>query len=237
MTGSQALHFGVKYGTNSKENQGIGNFVLPERGSNYEDHNYKFDVRHIVTFSERTVFETLATVTKDDNENIPLSNGVAITQLDAFSGGSSQDLHTTKSRTYELKNLLLYTAGKLTSRSGFEGWYRRDRQVTEDKFVGEFTFSDLQSYQQGFPLQYKVSRGNPLLNTNQLQMGLFSQNDIRITNKFTLFMGWRYEAQTNLQDKVNFDPRLSFAYAVGNSTVIRGGSGWFRLRFDLDDWQ
>src|SRR5438046_7569536 len=39
VTGAQALHFGVKYGTNSKENQGIGNFVLPERGSNYEDRN------------------------------------------------------------------------------------------------------------------------------------------------------------------------------------------------------
>src|SRR5262245_5957448 len=237
MTGAQALHFGVKYGTNSKENQGIGNFVLPERGSNYEDRNYKFDVRHIFTFSERTIFDTLVTVTKDDNENIPLSNGVAITVLDSFSGGSSQDFDKTKSRIYELKNLLLHTAGKLTSRSGFEGWYRRDRQVTEDRFIGEFTFSDLQSYQQGLPLQYKVTRGNPLLNTNQFQMGLFSQNDIRITNRFTLFMGWRYEAQTNLQDKINFDPRVAFAYAIGNSTVIRGGSAYFRLRLPFDEWQ
>ena len=50
-------------------------------------------------------------------------------------------------------------------------------------------------------------------------------------------MGLRYEAQTNLQDKVNIDPRLSFAYAMGNSTVIRGGSGLFRLRLDFEDWQ
>ena len=237
VTGTQALHFGVKYGTNSKENQGIGNFVLPERGSNYEDRNYKFDVRHIVNLSERTVYETLVTVTKDDSENIPISNGVAMTVLDAFSGGSSQDFNNTKSRIYELKNLLLHTVGKLTSRSGFEGWYRRDHLLTEDKFIGEFTFSDLESYRQGLPLQYKVTRGNPSLNTNQLQIGVFTQNDVRVTNRLTVFMGLRYEAQTNLQDKVNIDPRLGFAYAIGNTTVIRGGSGFFRQRLPFDEWQ
>lgn len=55
---SQSIHFGFKYGTNARENQGIGNFVLPERGSAYDGQNYKFDVRHISVFSERTVFET-----------------------------------------------------------------------------------------------------------------------------------------------------------------------------------
>src|SRR5439155_19696915 len=195
------------------------------------------DVRHIVTFSDQTIFETIATWTRNNNENNPLTNGVAITVLDAFSGGSSQDLDKTSSRIYELKNMLLHTAGKLTSRSGFEGWYRNDRSRTETRFIGEFTFSDLESYRQGLPLQYKVTRGNPLLNVNQLQLGFFSQNDLRVTNKLTLFMGLREEAQTNLGDKINVDPRLGFAYAIGNSTVIRGGSGMFRLRLPFDEWQ
>jgi hypothetical protein len=234
-TGSQALHFGLRYTTISKENQGIGNFVLPQRGSNYDESNYKVDVRHIVTLSDRTIFETIGTWTKDDNENNPLTNGVAITVLDAFSGGSSQDLAKTSSRIYELKNLLLYTPGKLTSRSGFEGWYRRDSVRAENGFIGEFTFSDLESYRQGLPLQYKVTRGNPQINLNQLQLGFFSQNDVRVTNKLTLFMGLREEAQTNLDDKLNIDPRLGFAYAIGNSTVIRGGSGMFRQRFPFDE--
>src|SRR5688572_989166 len=68
LTESQSLHFGFKYGTNSKKNQGIGNFVLPERGSDYEGRNYKVDVRHISVLSERTVLDTRATWQKDRTE-------------------------------------------------------------------------------------------------------------------------------------------------------------------------
>ena len=50
-------------------------------------------------------------------------------------------------------------------------------------------------------------------------------------------MGLRQEAQTNLADRINIDPRLGFAYAIGNSTVVRGGSGIFRLRLPFDEWQ
>ncbi len=234
---SQAVHFGFKYGTNTKENQGIGNFVLPERGSNYESRNYNFDVRHISTFSERTLFETRVTWQNDHSENIPLTGGVAISVLDAFSGGGAQDRDQTDSRIYELKNLLYHAGDKLTSRTGFEAWYRKDHSLTENNFIGEFTFSDLESYRNGRPLQYRVTRGNPLLNMSQLQIGLFSQNDVRVTNRFTLFMGMRYEAQTNLGDKFNLDPRLGFAYAIGSSTVIRGGSGVFRQRLPFRETQ
>jgi hypothetical protein len=237
VTESQSVHFGFKYGTNGRKNQGIGNFVLPERGSNHEERNYKFDVRHFSVFSERTIFDTRFTWQKDRTDNTPLTNGVAITVLDAFSGGSSQDLEKSNSRTYELKNLLLHTAGKLTSRTGFEAWYRKDHSIAENRFIGEFTFSDLESYRAGLPLQYKVTRGNPLMDLDQLQIAFFSQNDVRVTNKLTLMMGMRYEAQTNLDDKFNVDPRLGFAYAVGSSTVIRGGSGFFRLRHMFDEVQ
>jgi hypothetical protein len=236
-TESHALHFGFRYETNSKENQNIGNFVLPERGSNYDGRTYKFDIRHIATLTERTILDTRVTWQKDRTENNPLTNGVAINVLDAFNGGSAQDHEEADSRTYELKNLLLHTAGRLTSRSGFEAWYRKDHSLSEVKFIGEFTFSDLESYRQGIPLQYKVTRGDPLLDVNQVQLGFFSQNDIRVTNRFTLFMGMRYEAQTNLRDKFNVDPRLGFAYAIGSTTVIRGGTGIFRLRLPFEEMQ
>ena len=43
-------------------------------------------------------------------------------------------------------------------------------------------------------------------------------------------IGLRYETQTNLGDRNNIDPRLGFAYSIGSSTVIRGGSGIFHQR-------
>jgi len=43
-------------------------------------------------------------------------------------------------------------------------------------------------------------------------------------------LGLRYEAQSNLSDWNNFDPRLGYAYAINDSTVLRGGIGLFHGR-------
>jgi hypothetical protein len=53
----------------------------------------------------------------------------------------------------------------------------------------------------------------------------------------TMGLGVRYEWQTNLSDRNNFDPRLGFAYHFGGSTVLRGGAGVFRERFEIFDVQ
>jgi hypothetical protein len=42
--------------------------------------------------------------------------------------------------------------------------------------------------------------------------------------------GARYEAQQNLDDRNNLDPRVSVAYSPGNGTVIRAGGGVFHSR-------
>jgi hypothetical protein len=88
---AHSLHFGVRYGMNSSRNQGIGNFVLPERGSESDAHDYNFDLRQVSVLSERSVYETRVTWRKDYRETRPLSDTVAITVLDAFSSGSAQN--------------------------------------------------------------------------------------------------------------------------------------------------
>jgi hypothetical protein len=57
------------------------------------------------------------------------------------------------------------------------------------------------------------------------------QNDLRVSNNFSLSFGVRFEDQTNISDHNNFDPRMGFAYQIGKSTVVRGGIGMFHQRF------
>ncbi|MGI8642031.1 MAG: carboxypeptidase regulatory-like domain-containing protein [Pyrinomonadaceae bacterium] len=87
------------------------------------------------------------------------------------------------------------------------------------------------------PNQFSITAGNPLADVSQFDFGGFITDDWRINPKLTLSMGLRYENQTNISDKMNFAPRIAFAYSPGAGgarppkTVFRGGIGVFYDRF------
>jgi hypothetical protein len=232
-----SLHFGFTYSTNSRENLNIGDFTLPERGSNSDLKSYIVDLREISVLSEKTVHEFRFGWRSDDSLTRPITTGVAINVLDAFNGGGGQNYNKLDATIYEFGNLLYRADDKYTLRTGFTGSYRREKSIIENNTIGEFTFSDLASYRAGRPLQYKVTRGNPVIDLTVLQVGMFMQNDLRISNRFTLFLGLRYEDQNNLSDHNNINPRIGWAYAIGNSTVIRGGVGTFHTRINADTFR
>ena len=234
---TQSLHFGAEFGSRSRNNLDVGGFTLPERGANAESHNTRLDLRHLAILSDRTVYETRFSWQKDRSETRPLTTGVAINVLDAFNGGGGQLREETDGATYVFGNLLYRTGDRLTLRAGMNGIYRTERLLDEQNFLGLFTFSDLESYRNRQPRQYEVNRGNPLLEIDQLDLAFFVQNDFQLTNRLTLMFGIRYQWQTNLSSKNDMDPRLSFAYAIGNSTVVRGGGGIFHLRFPLASFE
>ncbi|MEK6333765.1 MAG: carboxypeptidase regulatory-like domain-containing protein [Acidobacteriota bacterium] len=91
----------------------------------------------------------------------------------------------------------------------------------------------------GGSAQFSINTGNPEAKVSQLDFGIYWQDDWRVRPNFTLSYGLRYENQTNANSKLNFAPRLGFAWSPGgggNSTrppkmVIRGGGGIFYNRF------
>jgi len=235
LTGTQSMHFGAEYRSDSRENQGIGNFTLPERGSNSGNHQYEVDLRHIAVLSERTVYETRFSWEKEHSETTPLTVGPANNVLAAFNGGGGQTRREADATDFGFGNLLYFTGNRLTLRAGTEGTYRREREVDEDNFLGLFTFSDLESYENRLPSQYEVNRGDPVLNVNHFQIAAFLQNDMRLTNRLTLMFGLRYQGQSNVDGNHALDPRLNIAYAAGSSTVIRAGIGTIHEPWTIRD--
>ena len=112
-------------------------------------------------------------------------------------------------------------------KAGMEADYRNERSESANNYGGTFTFSSLEAYLAGQPLNYRVTRGSPLLEVDQLEGSAFLQADATVTPQLTLMFGVRYDVQSNLDDHNNVSPRVSFAYAPGEATVIRGGAGLF----------
>ncbi len=224
---AHSLHMRFQYATHDIENDNVGNFSLPERASHTETQDHVVDLRAVSILSERTVHDLHFIWRKNRNETTPLSNALGIVVKDAFTGGGSQNRDLINGNEYELNNLIYYAGQTFTMRSGFRGWRRSEHSVLEDNFFGEFTFSDLESYRARTPLKYRIKCCDPSFDMSQTHLALFSQNDFKLTPTFTLMLGIRYFVQTNLGDRNNVDPRIGFAYAIGNSTVIRGGAAIF----------
>jgi hypothetical protein len=86
--------------------------------------------------------------------------------------------------------------------------------------------------------QFSIAAGNPRAQVKQMDFGAFWQDDWRVRPNFTLSLGLRYEAQTNVTNNLNFAPRIAFAWSPGEAkkgqpaTVVRGGFGIFYERLN-----
>lgn len=79
--------------------------------------------------------------------------------------------------------------------------------------------ANVQSYTQSF--------GNANYLVNDTLAAVFAQENTRLTPDFTLNVGLRYELQTFTDSRLDFAPRVGFAYNMAGhgTTTIRGGFG------------
>jgi hypothetical protein len=218
-----------RYAETSRDN-GIGGFSLPERRSDSFYRQWNAGLFPFSALSSRSIHEARFELNSNSSESVPFSEAVRINVLDAFNGGGAQNASEDVNRTYSFGNLYTRLGEIFTIKTGVEGAYRVERSVTTNNFNGTFTFSTLDAYAAGQPLNFRVTRGNPLLEVKQLEMAGFFQTDIKLSSQLTLMAGARYEAQQNLEDYNNLDPRFGFAYSPGGKLVLRGGGGIFHSR-------
>jgi hypothetical protein len=227
---ANSIRFFLRRASETSENQGIGGFTLPERRSDSSYRQWNAGVFPFSTLSANSIHEARLQVNSSGGESIPFSEAVRINVLDAFSGGGAQNRSEERNRQIEFGNLYTRFGETFTLKTGVEGNYRISTDVSTNNFGGTFTFSSLESYLAGTPTTYRVTRGNPTFELRQLEMAGFAQLDARLNSQLTLMFGTRYEAQQNLRDYNNIDPRVGVAWSPSRATVIRGGGGIFHQR-------
>ena len=163
------------------------------------------------------------------------------------------------SQAYQLADSLVWTRGTHTIKTGID--YRRPlvRSYNDQFARGRLTFNTLADLLAGVaaPSGTSIARGDTRRDTYTNNAGLFVQDDWRITSRFTLNLGLRYDYSGPLsekQDRIstflpsaglvqvghgidtlyardwnNFAPRVGFAFDPRGTgkTVIRGGYGLY----------
>jgi hypothetical protein len=233
--GSHTLRVYVGYNNEVARNQGIGGFTLPERASRSDWHAWNTELTQFSTLSARMILEGRLQMNRNEGVNTPVTDAQRINVLDAFSAGGAQNAGVDNQHNYNFSSRLTRAGEKLTVKTGVEGAYRSKRSSSTSNFGGTFTFSSLADYLAGTPLTYRVTRGNPLVETTQLELSPYVQADLALTQQVTLLAGLRYDTQTNLDDRNNLAPRVAIAYSPGQATVLRGGGGLYyqRLNFGM----
>jgi hypothetical protein len=249
------------YNNTSISNNGVGGTNLLSTGTTNKNTNQNTALTETWVVNPAAINETRFQWQHQDNNSIGVDPVVNISVGDGFTTGANSPLVYTHNNTYEFQN---YTS--ITHKTHFIKFGARLRgylqgNYSANNFPGQFNWSSIASYTnflQGIaegmtlpqiflagngPVQFTQAQGNPLVNANQVDAGLYVQDDWRVVPSVTLSLGLRYEIQDNIGDKNDWAPRLGLAWGIGPgqgrqktpNTVLRLGYGWFYTRFPLAD--
>jgi carboxypeptidase family protein len=229
-------------GFNSSSNG--GSLMLRDRASNSESENHSLSLSEIFLINSQLVHETRFRVQHDMSSTVPVTKAVAIDVLDAFQGGGSTKSTDADSNSFELQDSLTMTKKKHTIKIGLQVEDVTFHNHNASNFNGTYTFSTLDQYinvVDGIsPLAtlFTINQGDPTLRYSQYEASWYLNDDIRVSQSLTLSLGLRHEFQQHLNDKQNFAPRFSIAWAPFRSrkSVIRAGGGVFFSRLSADTY-
>jgi hypothetical protein len=121
--------------------------------------------------------------------------------------------------TYVLSDTLSWSKGRHSLRLG--GEYRRFHNINFGNNGGTFTYPSLAGFQAGRGTGFTVTLGDLDSDITQQAVGLFVQDNLRLSASFSIELGLRYDriiAPTEAEDRfVYFDPASSELRQVGVS--------------------
>jgi hypothetical protein len=229
LTEMQTLRVEYQRQQNVSRNGGVGGFNLPERANNRDNGNGQLRTQVQGLFGRSTLNEFHLEWRDTWNNQASISTAPSINVLDAFNaGGSGINTHSNQ-RTFNTADNLDFTIGrKHATRVGFELFGGRYQYFDARNAAGTFTFSSLDAYRAGTPLQFTQRLGEVSTSFTAYQGAVYWQDDIRTTRTLTISVGLRQEMQSWIADKLNLMPRLGLTYSPRSSkTIVRGGYGLF----------
>jgi hypothetical protein len=243
---SNTLIVRYNYNRTRVENQGIGNFTLPERAYDTLSTNQNIQLTETAILNPTTINETRFQYSfnrfqQDGSNEIP---GLEVSG--AFNSGDSQVGNSFNERkSWELNNFTAKQMGTHAIKFGGRIRHVSFDDTNEGNFGGTWTFTggfgltSIERYQLtlrlldqgltpaevraagGGATAFRINVGNPFADVSQTDYGVFIQDDWRVRPNLTFSYGLRYETQTNAHSKFDFGPRLAIAWSPGAANSAR----------------
>lgn len=233
LTKDQTLRIEYRREQDSRQNQGVGDFNLPERAftRTSTEHRLRTSVQGL--FAGRILNQSRVEVNVDESESESLSSAPAIRVIDAFTRGGAGVASRNTTKTIQFANDTDFTRGLHVMRAGVLLDVATFREFDARNAAGTFTFSSLDNFSAGRPDTFTQRLGTADTSFTYYQLGLYWQDDIRLNRTLSISLGARQEMQSYIDAWLNVMPRLGFTWNPGGSrTAIRGGYGVFYDWYD-----
>ena len=228
------------YHINAVNSRTVGGLNTVSRGTGLDDTDQTVQVSNVTTFSNRTLNEARVQYTNSRlsapvNDDIgPAVNiaGVANFGTATFSP-LARDINL-----FEAVNNISTIRGAHSLKAGGSFLYNRVDILFPGAVQGVYSFSSLNNFLTGNYLNYQQAFGVPNQVQSNPNVGMFVQDEWRVSPSLTINAGLRYDLQF-LPDPIktdtdNFAPRAGIVYAPGDrKTVIRASYGLYYDRIPL----
>jgi outer membrane receptor protein involved in Fe transport len=217
------------YQDSTNVNEGAGNQTLAEAAFNakYREDDLIFHDDGI--YSARMLNQVSLVLEHWYNSYTDAFEAPQIIVQGNFTGGSAQEDELRSEYNARFNDKVSWTHGAHTLIFGVTVPHF-SRRVLDDQTnsLGTYTFSSLAAYEANQPSGYSASQGQVRFVFPQQEVGAFIQDQIKLTPRFSITPGVRYDWQNFISNyRTAFEPRGSFALVLDQHTglVLRGGGG------------
>jgi Carboxypeptidase regulatory-like domain/TonB dependent receptor len=217
------------YQDSTNTNEGAGNQTLAQAAFNakYREDDLVFHDNTVL--SAKVLNQASLSLEHWYNQYVNAVEGPRIVVQGNFTGGSAQNGQLRSEYNARFSDKLTWVRGAHTFIFGVNVPHF-SRRVIDDhtNSSGTYTFSSLASYEANQPSGFSMSSGQVRFVFPQQEIGMFFQDEIKVSPRFSVTPGVRYDWQNFLSGQTrNFSPRFSFALVLDpqSDLVLRGGGG------------
>ena len=242
---SDADQFTIRYSyyrVNATNARGAGALADVSYGTAVRDMNHTVAISNVATLSPRTFNETRGQFTFDslnapsNTQNSPAVTISGVATFGRFSSSPTARLNY----LYEAVDNLVLQRGNHTFKTGVDFLYNDDTITFPMSIAGSYTFASLTAFQTSGTSysSYAQNFGTPFIQQGNPNVGIYAQDEWKVSRALTLNLGIRYDLQflkTITTDKNNVSPRVGFSWSPypNRGMIVRGSFGLFYDRVPL----